>query len=548
MRAISPWSSRRDCGSRPGRRLVEEHELGPVDERERQRQPLTLTAGERIERRVGLVGERETFEQLRRRLGRAIERAEQRSASRGVILSCSAVVCSAAPIFCFTSSGLPSRVDAADLDRTLIRLAQPDDALDGRRLAGAVRPEEAEDLAVGHVEADAAAAATAPYRLLRFWTRLGHGSDVRRLKAQGSGLRARASRSGRSYLSPEPLSREPLESSSLLQHPAVARQLRAPRSPRRATPAVSPFGMTWIGMSGLLGALRRHAGADFAGRSSPGTRLAVSIAPPPTISASGSNVLIISSKNRPEGVRLDAEDLAAHRVAALRHAADALGRLRRGRAPSAARGPGSCVRKCGSSVRPIAVSEQSDSRSPVRPQLQSRRDARDRRDALIGNQHVAELAAESLATFHDVAVDDDAAAEAGADDGGDRSRRTADAEDGEVPPQRAGVAVVEVGDRLAELGGEPVADVEAGPVGMDEVGRARARSGRRRCWRDRACRDRRQTTLTGPMPAAAAAISRPSAICCRQIVRPFLRPRRVLAQAVDQPRFLPRLAVDETCS
>ena len=39
-----------------------------------------------------------------------------------------------------------------------------------------------------------------------------------------------------------------------------------------------------------------------------------------------------------------------------------------------------------------------------------------------------------------------------------------DAEDREVPPQRAGVAVVQIGDRLPELVRQRVADVEAGPV------------------------------------------------------------------------------------
>ena len=41
------------------------------------------------------------------------------------------------------------------LDRAGVRLAQPDDALERRGLAGAVRPEEPEDLAVLDLEADA---------------------------------------------------------------------------------------------------------------------------------------------------------------------------------------------------------------------------------------------------------------------------------------------------------------------------------------------------------------------------------------------------------
>ena len=49
----------------------------------------------------------------------------------------------------------PPRVDAADLDLALVRLAQPEEALDRRGLAGAVRAEQAEDLALLDLEADA---------------------------------------------------------------------------------------------------------------------------------------------------------------------------------------------------------------------------------------------------------------------------------------------------------------------------------------------------------------------------------------------------------
>ena len=93
-------------------------------------------------------------------------------------------------------------------------------------------------------------------------------------------------------------------------------------------------------------------------------------------------------------------------------------------------------------------------------------------DALIWNQDVAEFAAESFAAFDDVAVDDDAAAETGADDDRDRSFFAVGSENREVSPERAGVAVVQVGDGLAEFTREAFANVEAGPVGVDEVGRA----------------------------------------------------------------------------
>ena len=86
-------------------RLVEEDQFGPVDEGERERKALALAARECGEVGVGLVGETEAIEQLAGGQPLRIERAEQRQRFAGVIWSCSDVVCSAAPIFCFTSRG-----------------------------------------------------------------------------------------------------------------------------------------------------------------------------------------------------------------------------------------------------------------------------------------------------------------------------------------------------------------------------------------------------------------------------------------------------------
>ncbi len=97
-------------------------------------------------------------------------------------------------------------------------------------------------------------------------------------------------------------------------------------------------------------------------------------------------------------------------------------------------------------------------------------DAFDAGDALVGDEDVAEFAPEAEAAFDDTAVDDDAAAEAGADDGRDGGFFGAGAEEGEVAPECAGVAVVEVDDGFAEALFEVEADVEAGPIGMDEIG------------------------------------------------------------------------------
>jgi hypothetical protein len=47
-----------------GGRLVEDHDLGLVHEREGEGEALTLAARQRVERGVGLVGQREAIDQL----------------------------------------------------------------------------------------------------------------------------------------------------------------------------------------------------------------------------------------------------------------------------------------------------------------------------------------------------------------------------------------------------------------------------------------------------------------------------------------------------
>lgn len=93
-------------------------------------------------------------------------------------------------------------------------------------------------------------------------------------------------------------------------------------------------------------------------------------------------------------------------------------------------------------------------------------------DGLIGEQNVAEFAAEAGAALDVFTFDDDAAAEAGADDGRDGGGAGAGTEDVEVAPEGGGVAVVQVGDGFVEHGGEAGAEVVAGPLGVDEVGGA----------------------------------------------------------------------------
>ena len=174
-------------------RLVQKDELGLVDEGQSQRQPLPLSARQRVERRVGLVEKREALEE-RRRLGLvAVEGAEEgeRLARRDLVLQGGRLQRRADLLFHLARPS--SGIDAADLNRTLIGLAKADDAFDRRRLAGTVRPDEPEDLPVADLKAHASRRFDAAVALLEiadgdFWWHR-HGSG---LMALGSRLMAQA--------------------------------------------------------------------------------------------------------------------------------------------------------------------------------------------------------------------------------------------------------------------------------------------------------------------------------------------------------------------
>ena len=85
-------------------------------------------------------------------------------------------------------------------------------------------------------------------------------------------------------------------------------------------------------------------------------------------------------------------------------------------------------------------------------------------------QHVAEFAAEALAALDHIAFHDNAAAQSGADDRGERGMAAVAAEKGEVAPERAGIAVVEIGNGFTEAFLQIQADIVSRPVGMDEIG------------------------------------------------------------------------------
>ena len=163
-------------------RLVQEHQLGLVDEGEGQRQPLTLAARQRLERCVSFVEEREAFEKRCRFRLLTIERAEERQglARRDLVLQCRRLQRRADFLLHFTRPA--PGIDAADVDCAFVRFTQSDDTLDRRRLAGAVGADESEDLAVSDLEADAARRFDAAVAFLEildgdFWWHCFEGSN-----------------------------------------------------------------------------------------------------------------------------------------------------------------------------------------------------------------------------------------------------------------------------------------------------------------------------------------------------------------------------------
>ena len=247
-----------------------------------------------------------------------------------------------------------------------------------------------------------------------------------------------------------------------------------PRPGRRASiaapraPAVSPLGMMRIGMSACSS---RCTGmpARISPRNQAWNAGEASIAPPPTMSASGSNVLTIWSKNSPSAW--------AWTRKMSRHIASPCSAMPRTffaaswTSSAASSCPGYFFRNVGSSVFRMAVSEQTDSRSPTRPQLQWGSTSSRPLMRCVGIRTCPHSPPKPARPVDHAAVDDHAAAEARADDRRDRRRRRP-AEDVEVAPERAGVAVVQVADGALEPDREVARQIEAGPLRVHEVGRA----------------------------------------------------------------------------
>ena len=140
--------------------LVEKHDAGLVEDRAAERQPLPPAAGEIVGLRVSRPARPaiSTHEPLRSAI-LVVVQAVQRAEEPDVLLDGQRLVqrkllrhVADAPLHLFR---VAADVDAVDHGRAGCRLQQPAHHADGRRLAGAVGAEEAEDLSSPDLEADA---------------------------------------------------------------------------------------------------------------------------------------------------------------------------------------------------------------------------------------------------------------------------------------------------------------------------------------------------------------------------------------------------------
>ena len=131
--------------------LVEEHDLGLVEERQGDEQSLPLSARQRAER----LAPQRVEPPLRHRVARDAPVGEQSDGLAHTHPLRQVRVLELAPDTGGERAPLPLRIAPEQPHRAGIRTTEALGALDQRRLAGAVEAEDAEDLALGDREVDA---------------------------------------------------------------------------------------------------------------------------------------------------------------------------------------------------------------------------------------------------------------------------------------------------------------------------------------------------------------------------------------------------------
>ena len=142
-----------------GRRLVEEDDRGRTDQAHGDVEPAGHAAGVRVHPLVGRVGQPELLQQAVGNLGRdwrrpAVWQSSTRF-SRPVRMPSTAANWPVRLMLLAHSFRLARGVEAADAGGAAVGLEQRRKDVDHRRLAGAVRSEQREDLAAPHLEVDA---------------------------------------------------------------------------------------------------------------------------------------------------------------------------------------------------------------------------------------------------------------------------------------------------------------------------------------------------------------------------------------------------------
>src|SRR5664280_1746835 len=173
----------------PRRRLVQEDQLGIVDERQCDRQALLLPAGEVHRPCLGAFPEVDRVDQLPGRHVMVKEAAEEVQELGHGESRVERHALELDPDALLDRLGMPADVQAEDLDRPGIRRAQALEDLDRGGLAGPVRTEHAEDLALADLEGDAVDGLDVPVVLLEVgdaddWRALVRHSIPLRLPAQ----------------------------------------------------------------------------------------------------------------------------------------------------------------------------------------------------------------------------------------------------------------------------------------------------------------------------------------------------------------------------
>ena len=138
----------------PGGRLVEEDQPGPADERQRHREPPLLPAGQPagLPPRPGRSRPNRSSSSARRQRVGEVRRDEVDAPRRPAASAGRPVSCGVTPMP--PPAGRVARVAAEQLDPARSRPAQADEQVDQGGLAGAVRAEQADELAGADVEGD----------------------------------------------------------------------------------------------------------------------------------------------------------------------------------------------------------------------------------------------------------------------------------------------------------------------------------------------------------------------------------------------------------